>query len=355
MPLTVLSVAFPFAPVGPCGVGGAEKILAELDAALVAEGQRSLVVASAGSLIAGELFAAPMPERALISDSDKRWHHWRFQAAIDRALSRHRVDLIHIHGMDFDQHVLPPEIPVLVTLHAPVTWYRPEAWASHAGRVQFQCVSHSQRNTLPKTLAEVPVIENGVALPKVRLDRAREDFALALGRICPEKNVHEALEAGTRAGTPVLIGGNVFPYREHGEYFNDKVQPLLNGAGVTHRYLGALESERRLRLLARAKCLLHSARAPETSSLVAMEALSLGTPVIAYRAGALVDIVEDGVTGFLVDGVEEMADAINRVHEIRGEDCRAAAERRFSRDRMVREYFDLYAAMVRREHVAMYA
>jgi len=352
--LTVLSIAFPFAPVGPCGVGGAEKILGELDAALVAEGHRSVVVACAGSLVAGELFAAPMPERALISDSDRRWHRWRFQAAIDRALAKHNVDLVHMHGMDFDQHVLPPDIPVLVTLHVPIQWYSPEVWATYAGRVQFQCVSDSQRRTCPKLLGEVPVVENGVPLPNIRLEREREDFALALGRICPEKNVHEALEAGTLAGTRVLVGGHVFPYREHGEYFHDRVQPLLNGE-VGHRFLGPVETERRQRLLARAKCLLHSTIAPETSSLVAMEALAVGTPVIAYRSGALPDIIEDGVTGFLVDNVEQMADAIKRADQIRPEDCRAAAEKRFSRERMVHDYFNLYEAMVRREQVAMYA
>ena len=354
MALTVLSVAFPFAPVGPCGVGSAERILAELDTALVAEGQRSLVVACAGSLVAGELFASPMPERALISESDRRWHRWRFQSAIDRALSKHRVDLIHMHGVEFDQHVLPPDIPVLVTLHVPIGWYRPEAWVTFGDRAQFQCVSAAQRNTCPE-LAGVPVIENGVPLPNVRLDREREDFAVALGRICPEKNVHEALEAGTLAGTPVLVGGHVFFYREHGEYFAEKVQPLLNGDGVSHRFLGPMEVERRQRLLARAKCLLQPSRAPETTSLTAMEALSVGTPVIAYRSGALADIVEDGVTGFLVDSVEEMADAIQRIDQIRPEDCRAAAEQRFSRGRMVRDYFDLYASMVRRERAVMSA
>jgi glycosyltransferase involved in cell wall biosynthesis len=295
-----------------------------------------------------------MPERALISQSDRRWHRWRFQAAIDRALSRHRVDLIHMHGVDFDQHVLPPEIPLLVTLHAPIGWYRPEAWVTFGDRAQFQCVSLAQRNTCPE-LSDVPVIENGVPLPEVRLEREREDFALALGRISPEKNVHEALEAGTRAGIRVLVGGRVFPNGEDGEYFSERVQPLLNYDGMTHRYLGPMEAERRQRLLARAKCLLLSTRAQETTSLTAMEALSVGTPVIAYRSGALTEIVDDGVTGFLVDSVEEMADAIKRIDQIRPEDCRAAAEQRFSRDRMVRNYFDLYVAMVRREAAAMSA
>jgi glycosyltransferase involved in cell wall biosynthesis len=86
-----------------------------------------------------------------------------------------------------------------------------------------------------------------------------------------------------------------------------------------------------------------------------MDSLAVGTPVIAYRSGALAEIVDDGVTGFLVDSVEEMADAIQRIDQIRPEDCRAAAERRFSRDRMVRDYFDLYAAMMRHEPAVMSA
>lgn len=346
MSLTVLSIAFAFAPVGPYGVGGAEKILSELDAALVEEGHRSLVAACAGSLVAGELFPAPMPERTLSNESDRRWYRWRFQEAIDRALSKYKVDLIHMHGMDFDEHVLPPEIPALVTLHAPAARYRPEAWARHSGSTHFQCVSETQRRDCPKALGNVSIIGNGVSLPDNDIHRKREDFAVAIGRICPEKNVHEALEAGTLAGTRVLVGGPLFRFREHGEYFHNQVEPLLGHEGVKHAFLGSLDNDRRQRLLARARCFLQSSLAPEVSSLVAMEALAAGTPVIAYRSGALTEIVEDGVTGFLVDDVEEMAEAIRNVDRISHEACRDAAEQRFSRDRMVRLYFDLYSALL---------
>lgn len=355
MSLTVLSIAFAFAPVGPYGVGGAEKILSELDAALVAEGQRSLVAACAGSLVAGELFPAPMPERTLINESDRRWYRWRFQAAIDRALSKYSVDLIHMHGMDFDEHVLPAGIPALVTLHAPLARYRPEAWASHAGSTHFQCVSETQRRDCPKVLGDVSVIGNGVPLPDSDISREREDFAVTIGRICPEKNVHEALQAGTLARTRVLVGGHLFHFQEHGEYFHNQVEPLLGHEEVKHSYLGPLETGRRQRLLARARCLLQPSLAPEVSSLAAMEALAAGTPVIAYRSGALTEIVEDGATGFLADNVAEMAEAIRNVDQISHEACRAAAEQRFSRDRMVRHYFDLYGALLTGTDHRMYA
>ncbi|HTV08469.1 MAG TPA: glycosyltransferase [Candidatus Aquilonibacter sp.] len=346
MSLTVLSIAFPFAPVGPYSVGGAERILSELDAALVAEGQRSLVAACAGSLVAGELFPAPLPERSLASESDRRWYRWRFQAAIDRALSKYRVDLIHMHGLDFDEHVLPPGIPTLVTLHARLSRYRSEAWASHCDVTHFQCVSHTQRRGWPGSMGDVSVIQHGVAIRENDVNRQREEFAVSIGRICPEKNVHEALEAGTLAGTRVLIGGHLFPFQEHGAYFRQRVEPLLGRDDVKHSYLGPLDANRSRRLLARARCLLLPSLTPEASSLIAMESLAAGTPVIAYRSGALTEIVEDRVTGFLVNNVEEMAEAIRNIDQISHEACRAAAEERFSRDRMVRHYFDLYGALL---------
>ncbi|HET9086794.1 MAG TPA: glycosyltransferase, partial [Acidobacteriaceae bacterium] len=179
-------------------------------------------------------------------------------------------------------------------------------------------------------------------------ESSKSDFALVLGRICPEKNAHAALEAGTIAGTRVLLAGQVFPYLEHRRYFTDKIEPLLRRSpgNVEHEFLGPLDPDRRQRLLSSAKCLLHPTLAPETSSLVAMEALAAGTPVIAYRSGALPDIVEHGVTGFLVDSVEEMADALGKVHTLSSQACRHAAEQRFSSERMVREYLQMYESIL---------
>jgi glycosyltransferase involved in cell wall biosynthesis len=94
-------------------------------------------------------------------------------------------------------------------------------------------------------------------------------------------------------------------------------------------------------------CLLHPTLAPETSSLVAMEALAAGTPVIAYRSGALPEIVDDGVTGFLVNSVQEMAAAIGKVRTISDRACRRAVERRFLKERMVGQYFALYEELLR--------
>lgn len=346
MSLTVLSVAYPFARVGPRCVGGAEQILTDLDTALVAAGHRSLVLARAGSATAGKLFPFPNGRWPRNESYASLWRASNAQPALDRAISTERIDLIHVHDMGFIEYRWPPNIPVLVTLHLPLSSYPTSVWNELRPNVYLQCVSKTQRLAGPPTLACAPVIANGVEL--VTKTENREPFALVLGRICPEKNQHVALEAGFQANIRVILGGKVFPWPSHKRYFSEKVLPLLqqDHAGLRHRFCGALDPATKSRLLARARCLLHPTLAPETSSLVAMEALAAGTPVIAFRSGALCEIVDDGVTGFLVGSMEEMAAAIDRVGIIQTEACRRVAAQRFSISRMIREYFDLYAALV---------
>lgn len=346
MPLTILNIAYPLAPTSPDSVGGAEQVLVALDRALVKAGQTSLVVAAAGSAVSGQLWPVPAPPHDVITEEDKRLARAQVQTAVDAALaSSLGVDVIHIHGMDLAGYRLPRGVPVLMTLHLPISWYPPGALEDAGPNVHFCCVSQSQRAGAPTRLRNAAVVENGVKLPPFSPDTPRQRFALVMGRICPEKNQHAALEAGTRAGLPVYLAGQVFPYREHREYFETRIHPLLLEPNPGHRFLGALSAARKQELLRRARCLLHPTLAPETSSLVAMEALAAGTPVLAYRSGALPEIVDEGHTGFLVDSVEEMAAAIGKLDRISSMDCRAAAERRFSRERMVAGYFDLYRAL----------
>jgi CelD/BcsL family acetyltransferase involved in cellulose biosynthesis len=168
---------------------------------------------------------------------------------------------------------------------------------------------------------------------------------LSLGRICPEKGFHHGLDAARRAGVKFRLAGQVFPYEAHEHYFATEIVPRL---GPDAEFIGPVATEAKQRLLANARCLLVPSLVPETSSLVAMEAIAAGTPVIAFANGALAEIIDHGVTGFIVRSGEEMADAIAAVGDLDPEVCRTTAIVRFSREAMTAKYLTLYDTLVAR-------
>jgi glycosyltransferase involved in cell wall biosynthesis len=344
MGLTVLSVAYPFARVGRDAVGGAEQVLSALDAALVAQGHHSIVVASADSDTAGVL--VPTTSAAGVVTEAQGHQIWaEHRRNVERALAAHPVDLVHMHGIDFYAYLPPPgRVPVLVTLHLPPAWYPQQVFEAGRGDVHLHCVSESQHRACPPGSRLLPVIENGVPLRALEARCRKRRYALALGRICPEKNLHVALEAGRQARVPVLLAGEVFPYEGHLRYFREQVLPRLDRE---RRFIGPLGFGRKRRLLRGARCVLLPTLAPETSSLVAMEALACGTPVVAFPSGALPEIVQHGVTGFLVRDAAEMAAAIDACDAIDPDRCRAVARERFALDATLRKYFEVYARLTR--------
>lgn len=343
MSLAVLNVGYALAPVGPDAAGGAEQILSALDRGLVAAGHRSLVVAPEGSETAGTLLATqPLPER--FTDAARRRAEALQRRRIAEALARFPVDLIHCHGLDFAEHLPEGAAPTLVTLHLPAEFY-PASALARAG-TWFNCVSAAQEARFPPLATMLPAIDNGVPADRLAARHARRRFALALGRICPEKGFHLALDAAALAGIMLLIGGVVFPYAAHQEYFRREIAPRL---GTGARFLGPLGFLRKRRFLSAARVLLVPSLVAETSSLVAMEALACGTPVVAFAAGAVADLVEPGVTGFLVTDVREMAEAIHAAGRLDRAACRAAARRRFSEEHMVARYLALYERLAAKQ------
>ncbi len=344
-PLTVLSVAYPLAPVGPDSVGGAEQVLSAVDRALVAAGHRSVVVAQEGSTVAGVLRPVPRPAGAL-DDAARAKAQADTAGVVAEALRAERVDAVHLHGIDFHAYLPPPGPPALVTLHLPPSWYPAEALRPSRPGTWLHGVSASQHAALLDARAEplLPFVPNGVPVEALGAARhhARRSFALALGRVCPEKGQHFALEAARAAGMPLLIGGAVYPYEAHERYFAEEVAPRLDRR---RRFLGPVGFARKRRLLAAARCVLVPSTAPETSSLVAMEAAACGTPVVAFASGALPEVVEHGRTGFLVPpDAAAMAEAIGRVGALRldPEGIRRVARGRFSDARMAGDYLALF-------------
>ncbi len=325
--MRVLSVAFQEVPVGTPGSGGAEHILSILDSALVQGGDQSAVIAAPGSKVTGQL----------IESSNHK-------ETIDLTLRTREFDLIHFHGLDFAKYLPETSVPMLATLHLPVSFY-PAGIVEHclSRGICLNCVSRNQADSTAES-RDLPVIPNGIPTDVYAPDEP-EEYLLWLGRICPEKGTHAALEVARRLDMRLIIAGPVHPYPEHRRYFSHCVEPCLDNKRT---WVGPVGLNEKHRLLSRASCLLVPSLVAETSSLVAMESLASGTPVVAFAHGALPEVVDDGETGFIVDCAEEMASAIAHVGRLSRAHCRERAIARFDSTRMVGSYRALYRRMMTR-------
>jgi glycosyltransferase involved in cell wall biosynthesis len=333
--MTILSVAYPLLSVSEDSAGGSEQILHLVERELVDTGHLSVVIAAEGSSIRGHLLETP-GFSGEITDEVRRSAQQSHREAIAIALQRYPIDLIHFHGLDFHEYIPEVGVPMLATLHLPLSWY-PEDLLERA-QIELNLVSHSQANS-HRAAAGWPVICNGVDISRYRERNGSGEFLLVLARVCPEKGIDVALRVAHRLDLPLVVAGPVHPFETHQQYFREQVEPLLD---ERRRYVGAVGIDSKVELLSRAKCLLIPSLVAETSSLAAMEAISSGTPVISFKSGALPEVIDYGTTGFLAASEDQMADAVGRIKEISSETCRSIAEVRFDARRMAREYLALY-------------
>lgn len=345
MPRTILSVAYPFTEAGDDAVGGSEQILTLLDRAITDAGHHSIVIAAEGSRIRGTLVPSPTAQGRL-DDNVRAWGQRVHRQLIAETLAKCPVDLIHMHSLDFHAYIPAGNTPVLATLHLPPDWYPESVYWIRRKNLHLVCVSESQyMNCPPCGDLLLPPIRNGVDVDGLQPRFQKRSFALALGRICPEKGYHFALDACREAGVKMLLAGEVFPYETHRQYHRKEVLPRLDR---DRRFIGPVGFRGKARLLSQACCLLIPSTVAETSSLVAMEALACGTPVIAFGSGALPETVEHGRTGFIVSDQHEMAAALRRLHEIDPAVCRATAKSLYSAREMGRRYLQVYEDLIRR-------
>ena len=263
-----------------------------LDKAITDSGNRSVVLAQKGSSVNGELIECDS-ECGMIDELSKEKIYKRYRLLLDEIIRDMKVDLIHFHGLDFVEYFPSVYFPSLVTLHLPLDWYKEESFSING--ICYNCVSHFQFNNCKKRIRErVSVIENGVSIPEKIPCRKDGGYALSIGRICPEKGFHLAIEASKRADSPFVFAGRVYPYREHIDYFRKKIQPAIDSKECV--FVGEVGIAEKERLLRHARCLLVPSLVEGTSSLVAMEAMAYGVPVIAFKAGALNEIIRHGKT-----------------------------------------------------------
>ncbi|HLJ89072.1 MAG TPA: glycosyltransferase [Candidatus Angelobacter sp.] len=348
--MRVLYVSYPLLTVSDESAGGAEQVLWTLEREMVRRGVSSTVAASRGSCVSGDLLDTGEPCSAA-DDLERR--NKEHQARILDFIGSEggSLDLIHDKSGSFWMRAAEIDLPVLATLHLPRHFYDQSLFHGIPPNVTFNCVSSHQtgsfsdlRSDLGSSLTTIP---NGIPLDRFQPNGACRNGLLWLGRICEEKGTHLALEIASLASSHIVLAGQVYPFSYHRQYFEREVAPRLQNLQSTAsaNFIERPSAAQKRKLLSEASALLITSLVDETSSLVAMEAAASGTPVIAFRRGALPEVVKDGVTGFLVEDVEEAAVAVTMIWEISPDDCRRHAEENFSSGKMAERYAELYSTL----------
>jgi glycosyltransferase involved in cell wall biosynthesis len=323
--------------VPPKGYGGTERVISYLTEELVQQGHDVTLFASGDSVTSARLISAS--EQNLRQDMMKpagyAYHAIQLGQVAELA---HTFDVIHFHT-DFAQ--LPVgkllHTPHLTTLHGRLDLPYLTHLYQHFNRMPLISISDSQREPLPWA-NWCDTIPHGLPADLYSLQEEPGSYFLFLGRVSPEKRVDRAIDIAQQCGVPLYIGAKIDAIDE--AYFNACVKPLLSDPLV--RFLGEVTQQEKRELLEHASALLFPIDWPEPFGLVMIEAFCCGTPVIAYRHGSVPEVMEDGVTGFVVSNQDEAVRAARNIGKIDRRRCREVFERRFTAAHMAENYLRAY-------------
>ena len=329
----------------PRHYGPWELVTSLLTEALVARGIDVTLFATQDSLTAGTLGGVvPAPYSEDPSIDAKVWEYRHLAHLFEQA---DQFDLIH-NQADFPAHAFArlTETPMVTTIHGFSSNRILPMYAPYQDRVHYVAISAADRHP---DLRYAATIHHGIPIGDFPFDPIGSDDLLFFGRIHPDKGPAEAIAAARASGRPLHMYGIV----QDAAYHDREIAPLDDG--VTARYHGVVGGAARVEALGKARALLHLINFDEPFGLSVIEAMACGTPVIARRRGSMPELIENGVTGFLVDGVEDAVAAIERVGEIDRAAVRQSVVERFSVDRMADAYIDLYRQILDGNSVRQHA
>ena len=323
--------------VPPKLYGGTERVVAYLVDELVRMGHDVTLFASGDSRTRGRL--VPCCAQGLRLSTETRdsiaLHLLMIEQVARRASD---FDVIHFHVAPFHFSVARRlGVPHVTTLHGRLDLPDLGPLYDEFNDIAVVSISDAQRAPLPQA-KWIGTVHHGLPDGPLSFHANGGDYFAFLGRISPEKRVDRAIAIAKGCGVPLRIAAKVDP--ADAAYFARDIEPLLDHPLI--RFIGELGGEAKHAFLGQAKALLFPIDWPEPFGLVMIEALACGTPVVAFRGGSVAEILEDGVTGFIVDSLEEAIDAAARVDTLDRRACRESFESRFTAERMASEYLHLY-------------
>jgi glycosyltransferase involved in cell wall biosynthesis len=335
--LRIAQVAPLYESVPPTLYGGTERVIAYLTDELVRNGHDVTLFASGDSVTSARL--VPVCERGLRLDArcvDPLSHHIRLLDRVFSDVDQFDVTHFHVDYLHFPLSRRWPH-PHLTTLHGRLDLPDLVPVYREFPDMPVVSISDAQRTPLP-WVHWAGTVYHGLPGDLFAFHEHPRDYLAFVGRISPEKAPDRAIELARRTGLPLRIGAKVD--RADREYFETTIEPLLSAPGV--EWLGEVGGREKEDLLGHARALLCLGDWPEPFGLVMIEALACGTPVIAWRAGSIPEVVDDGIDGFVVSSMDEAVEAVGRLDAIDRGLCRATFEARFLVERMAADYVRLY-------------
>jgi glycosyltransferase involved in cell wall biosynthesis len=328
--------------VPPKTYGGTERVVSALTEELVARGHEVTLFASGDSITSAKLRSVyPRALReAHLSDiyGLNPWTLMNLGIAYSLA---DEFDIIHDHLAPLSLPVanISPT-PVLATMHGA---FDPETRRlfQMLRKPHIATISNSQGRHESGTINHAGVVYNGLSMEEYPFDGGTGDYLLYVGRISMQKGVHIAIAVAQELDLPLVIAAKLDPEDE--QYFNFYIKPRLGGR---IEWIGEVDETKRNELMSQAKCFLHPATWREPFGLTLIEAAACGCPVVAFNRGSIPEIIQDGVTGFVVDDIEEMTEAVDKIGTIDRAACRAHALSKFSAKRMADDYEELYRKLL---------
>jgi glycosyltransferase involved in cell wall biosynthesis len=327
--------------VPPRTYGGTERVVSYLTEALVDQGHRVTLFASGDSITAATL--VPMAERSLRAEADALGALLRHVMMVDRVFERASdFDVIHFH-IDLLHYPLARRCatPCVTTLHGRLDLTGLDRLHEQFDEHPLVSISSAQRLPLPRA-NWCATVHHGLPEALYRFQARPQDYFAFVGRISPEKRVDRAIEVAIACDTRLRIGAKIDAVDRL--YFDREIRPLL--AHPLIEYVGEITEQEKVDFLGNARALLFPIDWPEPFGLAMIEALACGTPVIAYGRGSVPEVLQEGVTGRIVNDQAQAIEAARGIHAISRNTCREAFERRFTADRMARRYAEVYQSLI---------
>lgn len=328
--------------VPPKKYGGTERVISALTEELVRRGHDVTLFASGDSQTAAKLIATyPHALREDFPEPSVKRLIWSQRHVATAYAMWHQFDIIHDHtswvsaGM---AHM--SRIPVVMTLHSAFT---PETIALFESfdHPYLVSISDAQRKPAPD-FNYIATVYNGLPMNNYPFSFKNDGYLLFVGRICEEKGTHFAVQVARRLNLPLIIAAKLEdgPNRA---YFEREIEPYLSD---TIRWIGEVNEQERNRLFSRALCSLHPVTWPEPFGLTLIEAMACGAPVVAFDKGSIPEVIKHGKTGYIVNDVDEMTNAVSRIDKIDRRECRRYALKQFSAEQMGDNYELVYDAIL---------